>query len=279
MLIDTHCHLNFSAYKDDAAEVLQRSLDAAVWVINVGSQVSTSKRAIALAQQYTEGVYAIVGLHPVHLFPSHVDEAEQNIDFKTQGETFDFEVYKQLASEEKVVGIGEMGIDYFHLPEGIDENEVKAKQREVFVQGIALAREVAKPVTIHTRPTKNGFDAYDDVLDILRAEDFSNAVIHCFSGTKEQAKRFLDMGCLLSFTGIVTFKNAKEIHQIVTYTPLDRMMVETDAPYLSPEPHRGERNEPAYTQFVAERIADLKKVTVETVAQTTTRTARDFFAL
>ncbi len=279
MLIDTHCHLNFNAYKDDVDAVLNRALDADVWVINVGSQQSTSERAIALAEKHDQGVYAIVGLHPVHLFPSHVDESEQGIDFRTRGEGFEYELYKQLAQHEKVVGIGEMGLDYFHMPQGIDEQEVKRVQYQAFEQGIALAQELQKPLTIHTRPTKNTYDAYDEVLAILKQQQCSNAVVHCFSGTLDQAKALLDHGCLLSFTGIVTFKNAQAIHEIAQYTPFEQMMLETDAPYLSPTPHRGERNEPVYTQFIAEHIARLKNVTVEEVAQKTTTTARKFFGI
>ena len=277
MLIDTHCHLNFKDFKDDRDEVLKRSLDNDIWVINVGSQLSTSQRAVEIAEQYDEGVYAIIGLHPIHLYPQHVDEPEQNLDFDARAEKFDKEAYKKLAESKKVVGIGEMGIDYFHMPDGYDEQEVKNYQKQVFLQGLELAQELDLPVTIHTRPSKNSFDAYDDVLEVLEKANYNKCVVHCFGGNIQQAKRFLDMGLLLSFTGIVTFKNAPEIQEIAKITPLEQMMVETDSPYLSPEPNRGKRNEPSYTQFVAEKIAEIKGIEFSKVADATTNTARKFF--
>ncbi len=277
MLVDTHCHLNFKDFKDDRDEVLKRSLDNNIWVINVGSQLSTSQRAVEIAEQYDEGVYAIIGLHPIHLYPQHVDEPEQNLDFDARAEKFDKEAYKKLAESKKVVGIGEMGIDYFHMPDGYDEQEVKNYQKQVFLQGLELAQELDLPVTIHTRPSKNSFDAYDDVLEVLEKANYNKCVVHCFGGNIQQAKRFLDMGLLLSFTGIVTFKNAPEIQEIAKITPLEQMMVETDSPYLSPEPNRGKRNEPSYTQFVAEKIAEIKGIEFSKVADATTNTARKFF--
>jgi len=279
MLIDTHCHLNFKDFKNDREEVLKRSLDNDIWVINVGSQLSTSKRAVEIAEQYDEGVYAIIGLHPIHLYPQHVDEPEQNLDFDARAEKFDKSVYRQLAESKKVVGIGEMGIDYFHMPKGYEEQEVKDYQKQVFLQGLELARELDLPVTIHTRPSKNSFDAYDDVLEVLEKVNYNKCVVHCFGGNADQAKRFLDMGLLLSFTGIVTFKNASEIREIVKITPLEQMMVETDAPYLSPEPNRGKRNEPSFVKFVAEKIAEIKGISFSEVADKTTQTAGEFFKI
>jgi TatD DNase family protein len=277
MLIDTHCHVNFASFKDDSKEVIKRSLEKNIWLINVGSQLSTSKRAVEIAQQYERGVYAVVGLHPIHLYEMHIDESEQDLDFVSRAEEFSEEAYEKLLQNSKTVGIGEMGIDYFHMPEGEDPAEVKLKQRETFSQGINLARRYNKPIVIHTRPSKGTFDAYDDEIEILQAENYFKGVIHCFGGTLEQAKKFLDMGLLLSFTGIVTFKNAEEVREVVKHVPLEKMMVETDAPYLTPEPYRGKRNEPAYVEYVARKIAEIKGVSYNKVAEVTTNTAKNFF--
>jgi len=142
MLIDTHCHINFSAYKDDADDVIKRSLNNDIWLINVGSQLSTSQRAVEMTQKYEKGVYAVVGLHPIHLHEMKVDEFEQNLNFKSRVEEFSKDEYEKLISNPKVVGIGEMGIDYFHMPNDKDPEEVKLKQKQTFFKGINLAKEL-----------------------------------------------------------------------------------------------------------------------------------------
>lgn len=279
MLIDTHCHVNFSAYKDDAEDVIKRSLEKDIWLINIGSQQSTSERAVAMAENYEKGVYAVVGLHPIHLYKMHIDEDEQDLDFVSRGENFDRDIYEKLLTHPKTVGIGEMGIDYFHMPEGEDPKEVKARQKETFLKGLKLAEEFDKAIVIHTRPSKGAYDAYDDEIEILDKAKYSRGVVHCFSGTREQAHKFLDMGLLLSFTGIVTFKNAKDIQGLVKEIPLEKMMIETDAPYLTPEPFRGKRNEPSFVEYVARKIAELKGLSYDEVAEVTTATAKIFFKI
>jgi len=277
MLIDTHCHLNFKDYKDDYQIILNQALMDNIWVINVGTQIDTSKRAIAIAENYDKGVYAIIGLHPIHLHSQEVEELEQNLDFHSRGEKFDIAAYKELAKSEKVVGIGEMGIDYFHIPAHIDLAQVKQEQKVVFCQGLDMARELNLPVTVHTRPSQGTVDAYDDVLEVIKESGYNRCVIHCFGGSLEQAKKFIDLGCLISVTGIVTFKNAKDLHQIVTEIPLEKIMIETDAPYLTPEPYRGQRNNPVYVKYVVEKIAALRGLSVIDVANITTATAKEFF--
>lgn len=283
MLVDTHCHVNFSAFKDDADDVIRRALDNDIWVINVGSQYSTSRRAVKMAEKYDQGVYAVVGLHPIHLQEVEVDEDEHDIHFRSRAEEFDYDRYRTLAQHPKVVGIGEMGIDYFHMPEGCDLEKVKAMQRETFERGIALAQELDKPVVIHIRPSPGTFDAYDDAIEIVSrftSRKFGfKGVVHCFGGTSEQAEKFLEMGLLLSFTGIVTFKNAQEMQAMVKALPLEKIMVETDAPYLAPEPYRGKRNEPSFVKYVARTIAELKKVSFQEMAEVTTASARTFFGI
>ena len=279
MLIDTHCHLNFSAFKQDRDEVIKKTLAKNIWLINVGSQFTTSQRAVEIANQYHQGVYAAVGLHPIHLYEIEVDENEEDIHFRSRAEVFDYDKYKELAVDPKVLAIGEMGIDYFHLPEGEDPEEVKRKQKETFLQGIELARELDKPIIVHTRPSKGTFDAYDDEVDILRQIGYFHGVIHSFLGTFEQAQTFLQMGFYLSFNGIVTFKNAKEVQEVARKVPLERVLLETDAPYLTPEPYRGQRNEPAYVEYVARKIAELKGISFEEVAEITTNNARRLFGI
>ncbi len=278
MLIDTHTHVNFSAFKDDSQNVLRRCLQNDIWVINVGSQWSTSQRAVEIAEQYQEGVYAAVGLHPIHLYEMEVDE-DEDIHFHSRAERFDYDKYKELALNSKVVAIGEMGIDYFHLPKGENPEEVKRKQKETFLQGIELARELDKPIIVHTRPTKGSFDAYDDEIKILEQVGYFHGVIHSFLGSFEQAQTFLQMGFYLSFNGIVTFKNAKEVQEVASKVPLERILLETDAPYLTPVPYRGQRNEPSYVEYVARKIAELKGISFEEVAEITTNNARRLFGI
>jgi len=263
-LIDIHTHVNFNAFKDDGDAVVKRTLDAGVWMVLVGSQIDTSCRAVEYAERYPEGVYAAVGLHPIHLFEDHFDVAEEEkkaglpaealakmgvSGFTTRPEVFDRDAYLELAKSSKTVAIGECGLDYYR---GRDNEDVKRVQKETFRKQVHLAREVKKPLMIHCR------DAYEDLLGILReerAEDIGGD-IHFFAGSWEIAKQFLDLGFYLSFTGVITF--ARDYDEVLKNVPLDRIMVETDAPYVTPVPHRGKRNEPLYVEFVAKKIAELK---------------------
>lgn len=270
-LVDTHCHINFAAYKNDIDEVIKRTLAENIWLNAVGSQIDTSRRAVALAEKY-DGVFAIVGLHPTHLFAHEVDEEE--VHFQSRQEDFSYKTYKELASHPKVVGIGECGLDYYHLPPELDLAEVKKKQAEVFLAQAELALELNKVLMVHCR------DAHTDIQKIITPllKRGLKAVIHCFTGTKEEAELYLQLGCYISFTGIITFppkKNAKDarpdVAEVIKAVPLDRLLVETDAPYLSPVPYRGKRNEPAYVRFVAEKIAEVKGLTVQEVAEQTVK--------
>ncbi len=277
-MFDTHCHINFNHYKEDADDVVARARDIGVKMIVVGAQYSTSKRAVEVARLYGDGVWAAVGLHPTHLFDMRYGEGDEAYD--TRKEVFDYVAYKALAEEDKVVAIGEMGIDYFHMPEGIDPVEVKLKQRELFIQGINLSSDVKKPLIIHTRPSdRKNSDAYEDTLAVLKYTGFANCVMHSFSGSVDIARKFLEHGCMLSFTGVVTFKNAGELREVVKFTPMDRIMLETDAPYLTPEPYRGQRNEPAHVQYVAKKIAEIKNISTEEITEITDENVKRFFNL
>jgi len=270
MLIDAHAHVNFNAYKDDAPEVIRRALDNDIWMINIGSQSSTSERAVKIAEQYPEGVYACVGLHPMHLFSAEVDEQEAGANFITREENFNHDFYYQLGQHPKTVGIGECGLDYYYLKiQGAEFEAVKSKQKQVFIQHIELANELGLPLMLHCRGSKdNPEDAYLDMLEILKEQQKMTGItgmIHCFGSTSEIAQKFVDLNFCVGFTGIVTFSNAKELQQVARELSLKNIITETDCPYLAPQPMRGKRNEPMYVKYVAEKIADLKQCAIAEV--------------
>ncbi|MFA6603552.1 MAG: TatD family hydrolase [Patescibacteria group bacterium] len=281
-LIDAHCHVNFNAYQDDAEAVIRRSLEQGIGLITVGTQRDTSAAAVDLAEKY-DGVWSIIGLHPIHLFEREADEEETS----AQGseEIFDAARYRELIGRSsKVVGLGECGLDYFHRPKNVAEAEFKARQARVFRSHLDLSLETGLPVMIHCR------DAHDDVIAIL--EEYRTAGrpvrgdIHCFTGSWKDAARYLDLGFYISFTGIVTYPpraadkaKGEVLADIARQVPLDRLIVETDAPYLAPVPHRGERNEPANVRFVAAEIARIRQLPVEEVAARTLKNTVGLFGL
>jgi len=283
MFIDTHAHLNFNAFKDDADEAVRRALGNNTWMILVGSELKTSNRGLNLANKYEKGVYAAVGLHPIHLQAGPVDndEADNTYSFTVHSEDFDYGSYEKLAKFSKVVAIGEIGLDYYHLDPTKDLPAAKRKQQGVFAQQLLLARSLDKPVIIHCR------QAHDDLLQIL--QDFKKeyghiiptdrpwGVLHCFSGDEDLAWKYFQLGLLISFTGLITF--SQQWDDLIRKIPLEKMMIETDSPYMTPEPYRGQRNEPLLVQYVANRIAEIKNIKLEKVADVTTATARAFFKI
>ncbi len=283
MFIDTHAHVNFAAFRDDAEEVIRRSLDNDTWMILVGAEFKTSNRALHYANKYEKGVYAAIGLHPIHLEEGHIDSQEEDntYSFVPRYEEFDYGSYEKLAKFEKVVAIGEIGLDYYHLDPTKDVVAVKKKQHEVFAQQLLLARSLNLPVIIHCR------QAHDDLVEILQEfkkeyghlipTDRPWGVIHCFSGDEDLAWKYFRLGLLISFTGLITF--SQQWDDLIRKIPLDKIMIETDTPYMTPEPYRGERNEPVLVQYVAKRIADIKNLKIEKVAEVTTRTARELFRI
>jgi len=285
-LIDVHTHVNFKAFENDGHEVIRRALREEVGMILVGSQNSTSKRAVEYAKQYeNDPVFAAVGLHPIHLEDREVDSIELGdtaMGFATRAEEFDYEYYKKLAAHEKVVAIGEVGLDYYHTNPGEHPQAIE-KQKGVFRKQIELSLDVKKALMVHCR------QAHDDCIAILKEYFGSNAVsanldapkgnIHFFEGTIEQAKKYFQLGFTVSFTGVITFKSAAHHQNLVRNLPLDHILLETDAPYITPEPHRGKRNEPAYVEFVAQKVADLKDIPLEEVEKITTETACRVFTL
>ena len=271
MLIDTHSHLNFNAYKEDAEEVIKKSLENDVWMINIGSQYETSKRAVELAEKYNQGVYASVGFHPIHLgkefFKVKADSEEIN---EKEDKGFDFDNYKKLAKSSKVKAIGEIGLDYYYRPKSKAKISLfKEKQKEIFLKQLDLAKELNFPVVFHCRM------AHEDLIAILRQRD-NKGVIHCFTGGLEQAQEYIKMGFYIGFNGII-FK--LDLNDIIKKIPLEKILIETDCPYLTPPEAKIERNEPIFMKYVAQRIAELKKIDCEKVAQVTTENARSLFKI
>ena len=285
LLIDTHAHVNFNDFKNDVKEVIKRALDENIWMINVGAESKTSERAVKMAEEYEEGVYAAVGLHPSHLVEQNVEYKENGeiVKYKSKPEEFDYGFYLNLAKNKKVVGIGECGLDYYHSPQSKISNLKskiwKQKQKEVFIKHLELAKEVNKPIIIHCR------NAHDDLLKILRlAVKPPSGVMHFFTGTLEQAKKYIELGFYISFSGVITFplKKGKIVgayDEIIKNIPLEKILIETDCPYVAPVPRRGKRNEPAYVKYVAQKIAELRGMSFEEVAEQTTKNARKLFGI
>jgi TatD DNase family protein len=282
MLIDTHCHINMNTFRQDGAEVLQRALDADVAVINVGTQMDTSKQAVALLEQFPENVYAAVGLHPVHTF-MHQFFDEDESSFLTREEEFDYKAYRLLADNPRVVGIGECGLDYFRIPEELDILLIKLQQRNAFLDQIKLALDLDKALCVHCRPTPNSMDAYEEIIDIIKQTKQNSPdlrfEIHCYTGDLPTAQKFVALGGYIGLNGIITFDKTGRSEEIVKNIPLESIILETDAPYLTPAPNRGKRNEPALVKLVAEKIAQWKGESLENVAEVTTHNAKKLFKI
>jgi TatD DNase family protein len=273
VFFDTHAHVNFNAYKDDGEDVLNRCLEAGMNVVNVGSQYSTSKRAIEYAHKFETGIYAAVGIHPMHLKKgsfTHIDPEElTEEEIPTVGESFDYRKYLELARDEKVLAIGEIGLDYHHFEEGDDVEFLKNLQKETLVEFIRLANDVQKPVMLHC------WDGYDDLLEILQSHPvIKKGIVHSFIGSYKTANKFIELGYKLGLNGIATYGDGynRLIHEI----DLKHFVIETDCPYLTPRPlERGIRNEPLFVKEVAQKIADVKNISIEEVAEVTTKNAKE----
>lgn len=275
--IDIHSHVNFKAFDEDRDQVIRRALENDTWVINVGTQLDTSKKAVEIANQYKEGVYAIIGLHPIHTGASFHDEkelSEGGKEFTSRGEVFNKESYRKLLEDKKVVGIGECGLDYYRCTE-----DSVAKQKKAFIQEIELANEFNKPLMLHIRDnledkTKS---AYMDALEILKTHSKVRGNVHFFAGNWEVAKKYLDFGFTLSFTGVITFTH--DYDEVIKNTPLDMILSETDCPYVAPVPYRGKRNEPVYVKEVVKKIAEIKNLPEAEVAKAIMANARRVFSI
>ncbi|MBU3959092.1 MAG: TatD family hydrolase [Candidatus Omnitrophica bacterium] len=252
MLIDTHCHLDFPEFDVDREEVIQRARDNGIsYIINIGSSLQGSRRSLELSAKY-DFIYAACGIHP--------HEADR-VSNKIHSEL------AELAKKNKVVAIGETGLDYY-------KNYSKAEnQKELFSSLVKLAKELDLPLVIHNR------QANEDTLSILKKEQPVRAVVHCFSGDGQFLKECLELGFFISYTCNITYKKAQGLRGLVKITPLDRLLLETDAPFLPPEEFRGRRNEPLYVRHLAQAIAGIKEISMEEVAVATNENAKSFFNL
>jgi TatD DNase family protein len=282
MLIETHAHLDYPDFAADLEDVIRRANEAGVTrIITIGTSIESSRRAVDLAEKHPS-IYAAIGVHP-----TYADQADYEV----------ITPLRDLAKSPRVVAIGETGLDYHHLPSveaakqknvqvfsalqsgteeqleaSIEDGAYKSTQADLFKEQLDLAVELRLNVVIHQR------DAWDDTLDVLR--DYGreiSGVFHCFGGSLEQANEVFDLGHLISFTGIVTFKNGAAVRDVAARVPLDAFMIETDCPYLAPVPFRGKRCEPAHTRLIAESIAAARGISLEEIAQATSATAEEFF--
>lgn len=241
---DAHTHTQFETYNDDRAEVIERAFQAGIGIINVGSDKNMSVAAVELANKYEEGVYATVGLHPTDA-----------------NEGFEYAFYKELASNEKVVAIGECGLDYFHIDKNGDVAAIKQAQEKIFLEQMRLSRELQKPLMVHCR------NAMPELIALLKANKHilvPNSIMHFFAGTPEDAKELLELGFYFTFGGVITFVH--DYDETVRTIPKERLLSETDAPLVTPVPHRGKRNEPLFVLEVEKRLAELKEIPQEALA-------------
>ena len=252
MFIDTHSHLNFPDFSEDYPDVLARAKKAGiVAIVNVGADLPTSKRAIELAQK-EDLCYTAVGVHPTN-----------TNNLKDE----DYQELEELAQKKKVVAIGEIGLDYFH------NSTPKEIQKRSFEMQILLAKKLNLPVIIHNR------DAHQDVLAVLKEKEVKKGVMHCFSGDINLAKKVLSLGLHVSFTGNLTYKKNEDLRAVAKEIPLKKLLLETDCPYLPPQPKRGKRNEPGFLTYTAEELAKIKGISLEELGEITTKNARELFGI
>ncbi len=262
MYIDTHAHIQFDAYKADRDAVVARCREKNTILNIVGTQKDTSSRAVEMAETY-DNMYASIGTHPIHLHSTHVDEEESS--FLSREESFDEAYYEELVKSPKVIGIGECGLDLYHLPKDKSKEEVLEKQKVVFLEHVKFAEKHNLPLVIHCR------DAQDEMIALLRSLNRPiRGTMHCYTSDWEHAKQYLDMGLYLGFTGVVTFPPKKldpapqlGLLEVIEKMSLDRILVETDSPYLAAQAYRGTRAEPWMVAEVVKKIALVRKISEE----------------
>lgn len=275
-LFDTHCHLQFKAFDANRDEVIGRCLEKGMQMLTVGTQRDTSAAAVELAKTSHGQIFAAVGLHPIHLHPRFVDEKEGA--FMSREEDFDYSYYRELAQAPEVIAIGETGLDFYHLPDDVSREEVIKKQTDVFVQHIKLAQEINKAMVIHCR------DAYRELADLIAQNVGVRGTVHCFTGNEEEAEVLLGLGLHIGFTGVITFppkasdpQAQERLLEAVRRVPLERLLIETDAPYLAPAAYRGKKCEPWMVEEVAKKVAELKGLDLVTVKNVTAENAEKLF--
>ena len=272
-LIDTHCHLHFRSYDADRALVLDAMDQKRIWAITIGTGLANSAEAIRFADA-TEGVWATVGLHPTHTTSEHVDEDEGEVH---EHDVSVEDLVRVAKTSKKVVAIGECGLDFYRLPEA-REAAIETQER-VFRTHIEAAKQLDLPLVIHCR------DALTRLAEILEETNYARGVVHSFTGTWDEAKPLLDLGMYIAVNGIATFPLRKgqdpltAINRTIQQIPLDRLLLETDAPWLAPAPYRGKRNEPAYVEEVCNHVAKVRQASVKEIAEQTTANAIKLFRL
>lgn len=289
-MFDSHAHLNFEAFKDDYREVIKRSFENGIeGIINVGTNFKSSKRAVEIAEEFSKGpflanklakvrnlgrVYAAVGFHPDHL-----DEIETG-DIDSEIEKF-----RELAKNPKVVAIGEIGLDNYYFKTGRlkDTKENRKKTEEIFEKMLNLAGEVNLPIIIHSREAET--ETLKQLTDNpstplgVNSKQLTGGVVHCFTGSMEFAKKVLELGFYIGFTAIATYPNTDDLARVIKEVPLERILIETDCPFIAPQKYRGQRCEPWYVQETAQKIAEIKEVSLEEIVQKTTENAKKLFKL
>lgn len=266
MILDSHCHIQFKGFDEELENVLKICAEKKIWLHAIGTQKDTSKKAVELAESH-DNIFASIGIHPVHLFPTHVDEEESS--FISREENFDEKYFADLLKSNKVIAIGECGLDLYHVPKDKEVSEVLKKQKEVFLAQYNFAQKYKLPLVIHVR------DAHKEMIEVLeKLPKPICGVVHCFSGDWSVASKYLEFGLNLGFTGIITFpikktepKIQEDLWEVVEKVPLDRFIVETDAPYLAPQKYRGQRCEPWMVEEVVDKIAELKNLGVEEIKE------------
>lgn len=275
LLVDSHCHLSFRAFKRDAKEVIKRALDQKIGMIIVGSNYQTSRRAVELARSFPSGVWAAAGLHPAQVTPTMIEPdhnhgSEKTRVITTKGEEFNADEFTALLKNNKIVAVGEVGLDE---PRPVAK-AARDRQTRAFKDQLKLAHSLDLPVIIHSRNTQSR------IIKILKGRSTKGlvrGVAHFFTGSLPQLQEFLEMGFFVSFSGVVTFTHSYD--DLVRAVPLQKLLVETDAPFVAPHPYRGGRNEPAFVIEVAKRLATIKGVTFEKLACQTTQNAKRLFKL
>ncbi len=270
---DTHSHINMAAFTNDAESVIKRSLASKTSILIPGTDYKSSKKAIEIANRYQSGVYAAIGLHPTEIdFMSETNKVASNLP----EERFSYDMYAMLTKFPKTVAVGEIGLDYAWRELDSDLEIRKKLQKNIFYKQLELARRFDLPVLIHCR------QAHDDLLPLLTSfrQDYKNlmpksrpwGVLHCFSGDENLAWEYFNLGLIISFTGLITFSQRWD--DLIRKVPEDKLMIETDAPFMTPEPYRGKRNEPVLVKYVAQRIADIRGASLDYVADMTTKNAK-----
>ncbi|MBI2038269.1 MAG: TatD family hydrolase [Candidatus Magasanikbacteria bacterium] len=280
-MFDTHCHVQFNGFRNDAETIVRKCGEEKMILNLVGTQKDTSRAGVEMAERFPF-TYASIGLHPIHLFSTHIDEEESK--FLSREEEFDYEYYKNLGQSKKVIAIGECGLDLYRLPENKTREEVLEKQKQMFALQYKLAQELNVALVLHVR------EAHTEMIELLKqlmaqyGQQTARGTVHCYTSNWHFAQQYLELGLHIGFTGVITFppkKNSPQLQldllEVVKNCPLEKIVVETDAPYLAPVPYRGQRCDPPMIRETIKKIAQLKQIEFAEVEAATTENAKKLF--